>query len=91
MGHELIPLAPLSSSLLEGGKMAKLVREQLLLKWSKKFSIKTLPRAHPNVIKLHTAFIDIMPILPGAHLLYPDALPALDDIDPTTLFVVMKR
>jgi PTEN induced putative kinase 1 len=59
-------------------------------------NINFLPKNHPNVIKLHTAFTDIMPILPGAEERYPEALPqhtdyiALDH-QSRTLFIVMKR
>uniref|UniRef100_A0AC34FFW5 Protein kinase domain-containing protein n=1 Tax=Panagrolaimus sp. ES5 TaxID=591445 RepID=A0AC34FFW5_9BILA len=59
-------------------------------------NIKFLSRNHPNVIKLHTAFTDIMPILPGAEERYPEAIPqhtdyiALDH-ESRTLFIVMKR
>uniref|UniRef100_A0A914Z579 non-specific serine/threonine protein kinase n=1 Tax=Panagrolaimus superbus TaxID=310955 RepID=A0A914Z579_9BILA len=59
-------------------------------------NIKFLSKNHPNVIKLHTAFTDIMPILPGAEERYPEAIPqhtdyiALDH-ESRTLFIVMKR
>uniref|UniRef100_A0AC34R6V2 Protein kinase domain-containing protein n=1 Tax=Panagrolaimus sp. JU765 TaxID=591449 RepID=A0AC34R6V2_9BILA len=58
--------------------------------------VQLIPKHHPNVIKLHTAFTDIMPILPDANKLYPAALPNNEDYipleqEPKTLFIVMKR
>lgn len=55
-----------------------------------------LPRPHPNVIKMYTAFTDRMPILPDSYSLYPEALPSLNFCElainePKTLFIVMKR
>jgi PTEN induced putative kinase 1 len=74
-------LIPLTTTKLTKGKMG---------------NIKLLSKNHPNVIKLHTAFTDIMPILPGAIERYPEALPQQSDYVPIdhpskTLFIVMKR
>ncbi|CAJ0960226.1 unnamed protein product, partial [Mesorhabditis belari] len=55
-----------------------------------KFGRFALPSSHPNIVKVHTAFVDTMPILADAHIRYPEAIPPLD-VDPKTLFVVMKR
>ncbi|KAI3411857.1 hypothetical protein GPALN_001919 [Globodera pallida] len=80
MGTELIPLAPLPKTVLLGAGMAK---------------IKMLPRPHPNIIKMYTAFIDQMPALPGAEKLYPEALPNIAEnpmsYELKTLHLVMKR
>uniref|UniRef100_A0A183C4K6 non-specific serine/threonine protein kinase n=1 Tax=Globodera pallida TaxID=36090 RepID=A0A183C4K6_GLOPA len=80
MGTELIPLAPLPKTVLQGAGMAK---------------IKMLPRPHPNIIKMYTAFIDQMPALPGAEKLYPEALPNIAEnpmsYELKTLHLVMKR
>uniref|UniRef100_A0A914WE57 non-specific serine/threonine protein kinase n=1 Tax=Plectus sambesii TaxID=2011161 RepID=A0A914WE57_9BILA len=59
-------------------------------------SFRPLPKSHPNVVKIHTAFVDSMPLLRGAELLYPEALPNPDFYEcglpePKTLFLVMKR
>jgi hypothetical protein len=59
-------------------------------------SHNAIERRHPNLIKMHTAFIDVMPILPDAKYLYPEVLPNSRDFDalfgsPKTLFIVMKR
>lgn len=90
MGPELVPLSEdkMPRAALRGGKMA---------------DFRPLIRSHPNLIKLHTAFVDVMPVLPGAENLYPEALPPpSNDMDrlaplghtmgePSTLFIVMKR
>lgn len=51
--------------------------------------------AHANVVKLYTAFVDEMPILPGAAELFPAALPPdllLTGQQPLqTMFLVLKR
>ncbi|KJH52025.1 hypothetical protein DICVIV_01726 [Dictyocaulus viviparus] len=59
-------------------------------------SFRPLPTSHPNVVQILTAFVDRMPILDDAKLLYPDALPSASFYDiiidePRTMFVVMKR
>ncbi|KAL3080746.1 hypothetical protein niasHT_039338 [Heterodera trifolii] len=80
MGTELIPLVPLPKAVLRGARMAK---------------VKTLSRPHPNIIKMYTAFVDRMPILPEAEKLYPEALPNAAENPLTyelkTLHLVMKR
>jgi len=50
------------------------------------------------LIKLNTAFVDVVPTLPDAKYLYPHVLPSSRDFEglfslnlPTTLFIVMKR
>ncbi|CAI4232948.1 unnamed protein product [Auanema sp. JU1783] len=55
-----------------------------------------LPSTHPNVVRMLTAFVDQMPILPDARSMYPEALPTAQFYDvtihePRTLFVIMKR
>lgn len=55
-----------------------------------------LPSFHPNVVRVLTAFVDRMPILEDAKLVYPDALPTAPFYEmiinePRTMFVVMKR
>ncbi|KAK6034713.1 hypothetical protein COOONC_27781, partial [Cooperia oncophora] len=57
---------------------------------------KPLPAFHPNVVRVLTAFVDRMPILEDAKLVYPDALPSAPFYEmiinePRTMFVVMKR
>ncbi|CAJ0585694.1 unnamed protein product, partial [Mesorhabditis spiculigera] len=74
MGAELVPLPP--------GALPKL-RGRF-----RRFH--PLPASHPNIVKMHTAFVDAMPILPDALARYPEAVPPID-IDPRTMFVVMKR
>lgn len=79
-----------------GPELVPLVKKPKAFKPGRFGSIHTLPANHPNVIKLHTAFIDVMPILPGAEKLYPEALPFMSDYvpleqEPKTLFIVMKR
>ena len=59
-------------------------------------AFRPLPRAHPNIVCVHTAFVDVMPVLADAHRLYPEALPAADMFatlveTPLTMFLVMKR
>ncbi|VDM52328.1 unnamed protein product [Angiostrongylus costaricensis] len=59
-------------------------------------SFRPLPSSHPNVVRVLTAFIDRMPYLDDAKLLYPDALPTASFYDividePRTMFIVMKR
>ncbi|KAE9421389.1 hypothetical protein Angca_007315, partial [Angiostrongylus cantonensis] len=59
-------------------------------------SFRPLPSSHPNVVRVLTAFIDRMPYLHDAELLYPDALPTASFYDvvidePRTMFIVMKR
>ncbi|VDK46516.1 unnamed protein product [Anisakis simplex] len=58
--------------------------------------LRILPKSHPNVIKIYTAFTDRMPILSDARSLYPEALPNANFYEliieePKTLFIVMKR
>jgi len=79
-----------------GPELVPLVKKPKGFKSGRFGTIHTLPRNHPNVIKLHTAFVDVMPILPGAENLYPEALPFIADYipleqEPKTLFIVMKR
>ncbi|PIO64811.1 BRCA1-associated protein 2 [Teladorsagia circumcincta] len=57
---------------------------------------RPLPAFHPNVVRVLTAFVDRMPILDDAKLVYPDALPSAPFYEmiinePRTMFVVMKR
>ncbi|KAH7709427.1 NKF2 protein kinase [Aphelenchoides avenae] len=80
MAPELVPLPDLPKHALVG-RMA---------------NFKPLRRNHPNVVKMHTAFVDRMPILAEAERLFPEALPTapfyeLVVDEPRTLFVVMKR
>ncbi|KAK6021934.1 hypothetical protein OSTOST_12383 [Ostertagia ostertagi] len=56
---------------------------------------RPLPAFHPNVVRVLTAFVDRMPILDDAKLVYPDALPSAPFYEmiinePRTMFVVMK-
>lgn len=84
MINELVPLPNIPSNLL-CGQMGK---------------FKPLQSSHPNVIKLHSAFIDIFPSVKAmerSELFFPEALPSADIFgstifnEPKTLFVVMKR
>uniref|UniRef100_A0A7E4ZVL3 non-specific serine/threonine protein kinase n=1 Tax=Panagrellus redivivus TaxID=6233 RepID=A0A7E4ZVL3_PANRE len=80
MGPEIVPLAAKVPKSMLKGRMG---------------NIKLLSKHHPNVIKLHTAFIDVMPMLPGAEN-YPEVIPTAADYiplngEPKTLFIVMKR
>ncbi|CAD5215299.1 unnamed protein product [Bursaphelenchus xylophilus] len=79
MGTELVPLKSLPKSALVG-QMG---------------GFKPFKRQHPNIIKMHTAFVDLMPHLREAAELFEEAAPSLDNFglihDPKTLFVVMKR
>jgi len=80
MINELVPLTHIPSN-LPSGQMGK---------------FRPLNRSHPNVIKLHTAFIDRFPNIEGAELIFPEALPSTDIFgsminEPKTLFIVMKR
>uniref|UniRef100_A0A1I7X977 non-specific serine/threonine protein kinase n=1 Tax=Heterorhabditis bacteriophora TaxID=37862 RepID=A0A1I7X977_HETBA len=59
-------------------------------------SYRPLPSTHPNVVRLLTAFVDRMPILPDAAKMYPEALPNAPFYEmlieePKTLLIVMKR
>ncbi|EPB73395.1 hypothetical protein ANCCEY_07510 [Ancylostoma ceylanicum] len=60
------------------------------------FSYRPLPEFHPNVVRVLTAFVDRMPILDDAKVVYPDALPTAPFYEmiinePRTMFIVMKR
>lgn len=50
---------------------------------------------HPNIVAMHCAFADRIPDIPGAKVLYPDALPARINPDGygrnMSLFLLMKR
>lgn len=50
---------------------------------------------HSNIVKIFTAFVDVVPMLPGAEKLYPAALPSAlygEGVGRnSTLFLVMKR
>ncbi|EYB90801.1 hypothetical protein Y032_0214g2339 [Ancylostoma ceylanicum] len=57
---------------------------------------RPLPEFHPNVVRVLTAFVDRMPILDDAKVVYPDALPTAPFYEmiinePRTMFIVMKR
>ncbi|PAV56727.1 hypothetical protein WR25_04996 isoform A [Diploscapter pachys] len=60
-------------------------------------SFKPLPGKHPNVVRMHTAFIDRMPLLDDARERYPEALPTASfyrefiNPEPRTMFLIMKR
>jgi hypothetical protein len=64
-----------------------------------KMGFKPLTQNHPNVIKIHTAFVERFPnveFLERAQLFFPEALPSADVFgstinDPKTLFIVMRR
>ncbi|CAD5211034.1 unnamed protein product [Bursaphelenchus okinawaensis] len=79
MGAELVPL--------------KQCPQQALVGQMRGF--KSLKRQHPNIIKMHTAFVDLMPQLKETAELFEEAAPSLDNFGlihkPKTLFVVMKR
>uniref|UniRef100_A0A915EI36 non-specific serine/threonine protein kinase n=1 Tax=Ditylenchus dipsaci TaxID=166011 RepID=A0A915EI36_9BILA len=80
MGPEIIPLIKIPKVALQG-KMG---------------NFKPLKKSHPNLIKMHTAFIDVMPLLRDAEELYPEALPNVNDLEllnrePKTMFIVMQR
>lgn len=65
MMAELVPLSNMPSS-LRYGQMGK---------------FKPLKQSHPNVIKLHTAFVDNFPDaerIERAQLFFPEALPSAD-------------
>lgn len=84
MVSELVPLANMPSNLLIYGRMG---------------TFQPLERTHPNIIKLHTAFIGRFPetqFIEKAQSLFPEALPSADVFgtiinEPKTLFIVMKR
>ncbi|VDD97245.1 unnamed protein product [Enterobius vermicularis] len=78
-----------------GSELVPLIQKQYSLAGRMR-KLKMLPRPHPNVIKMYTAFTDRMPILPDSYSLYPEALPSLNFCElainePKTLFIVMKR
>uniref|UniRef100_A0A915BDM6 non-specific serine/threonine protein kinase n=1 Tax=Parascaris univalens TaxID=6257 RepID=A0A915BDM6_PARUN len=78
-----------------GAELIPLVDANRLLK-GRLPTLRTLPRSHPNIIKIYTAFTDRMPVLADARSLYPEALPNANFYEliidePRTLFIVMKR
>ncbi|KAI1720270.1 protein kinase domain-containing protein [Ditylenchus destructor] len=82
MGQELIPLRDMPKSALQGYMG----------------NFKPLLKGHPNVVNMHTAFVDILPLaqLTGAESYFPEAIPDYEDYqgsrpDPKTLFLVMHR
>uniref|UniRef100_A0A0N5AEU0 non-specific serine/threonine protein kinase n=1 Tax=Syphacia muris TaxID=451379 RepID=A0A0N5AEU0_9BILA len=59
-------------------------------------NLKSMSKPHPNVVKMYTAFVDRMPVLSDAKLLYSEPFPNLSLCklpinEPTTLMIVMKR
>ncbi|VDO94751.1 unnamed protein product [Soboliphyme baturini] len=56
---------------------------------------KMLPRPHPNIVRMFSAFVDQVPLFPDSEALYPAALPRLQFDEGyghnETLFIVMKR
>ncbi|CAD6195703.1 unnamed protein product [Caenorhabditis auriculariae] len=57
---------------------------------------KPLPKKHPNVVRVHTAFIDSLKVMPDAMERYPDALHTArwyESIasEPKTMYIVMRR
>ncbi|VDL81826.1 unnamed protein product [Nippostrongylus brasiliensis] len=78
-----------------GAELVPLPESAKLLK-GRMGRFQPLPSFHPNVVRVLTAFVDRMPILEDAKLVYPDALPSAPFYEmiisePRTMFVVMKR
>ncbi|CAB3411215.1 unnamed protein product [Caenorhabditis bovis] len=78
-----------------GNELAPYPKAEKLLS-GKMANFKPLPRKHPNVVRIMTAFVDTLKILPDAAERYPDALHTASwyesiAAEPKTMYVVMRR